>query len=177
MWWETVESICSMTIDWLEVVWCAFGETHELSYKTVATFNLNNTVYYEDLSLSGTLRKTPPIFASQYYLALEFQTNAQGYQRSNGTVLTLRHLKFTIWHRSQSSMRLILSFSRKENWGSESRHSLPWVPQRETTHHNHNWLKQQNHHSHHHLNQRSLRAYYVPDNTRGPLMDRIFAIT
>lgn len=32
---------------------------------------------------------------------------------------------------------LILSCTRRENWCSESKHSLPWVPQRGTTHHYH----------------------------------------
>ena len=55
-----------------------FWETHELSHKTTATFNLNNMVYY-DLSLSKVLWKTPHIFAS-LLLPMKLQTNNSGFQ-------------------------------------------------------------------------------------------------
>lgn len=60
-----------------------FWETNKLSYKTTATFNLNNMVYCEDLSLSGILWKTPHIFAGLYYLSMELQTNNSGLLHPN----------------------------------------------------------------------------------------------
>lgn len=73
-----------MAIDWLEVAWC-FGETYKLSYKTMATFNLNNIVYYEDLSLFGVLWKMLHIFASHYCLSMGVQTSNYGCPLSNGS--------------------------------------------------------------------------------------------
>lgn len=93
-----------MAIDWLEVAWC-FGETYKLSYKTMATFNLNNIVYYEDLSLFGVLWKMLHIFAVITVYPWEFKpvTTAARY------LMALRHLKLIILQRCRDTRLMELS--------------------------------------------------------------------
>lgn len=85
-----------------------FWATCELSYKTMATFNRNNMVYDEDLSLSGALW-APHIFAGRSLLLIYAILNRSGCQGSPERCFS--HWAFTSHYLTKVEVLEVMKFS------------------------------------------------------------------